>query len=147
MGKVSASAEGQFPPERFVEALTDFGAGRSLIWGNSSDSLLEVHDRGDTWAEVTEGAKAAGIWQRSRYDWGTPGRVRLDVLESNAFGPGSSWTYDVRATGAGCHVDLVIIRKPTTTKGRLVEPFLRVFGGIYFGRDLRRTMKRLESMN
>ena len=145
MGKVRASAEGRFPPERFIDALTDFGPGRSRIWGNSSDSLLQVHSQGDTWADVTEGSRGAGIWQRYRYDWGTPGRVLLTVLESNAFGPGSSWTYEIRPTESGCRVDLVIIRNPTTTKGRLVEPFLWLGGGFYFGRDLRRTMRRLES--
>lgn len=146
MGTVRASAEGRVTPERFIEALTDFGPGRAEIWGNSSDGLLQVHEQGDTWAEVTEGSDVAGgIWQRYRYDWSTPGHVRLDVLDGNAWGAGSSWTYDVRPTDTGCHVDLVIVRKPTTTKGRLLEPFLLLGGGPYFRRDLRRTLSRLES--
>jgi hypothetical protein len=146
MGRVRASAEGRIPPERFVKALTDFGPGRAEIWGNSSDSLLQVHEQGETWAEVTEGSDiGGGIWQRYRYDWSRPGHVELDVLDGNAWGAGSSWTYDVRPTESGCHVDLVVVRKPTTTKGRVLEPFLLLGGGIYFRRDLRRTLRRLES--
>jgi|tagenome__1003787_1003787.scaffolds.fasta_scaffold20071213_1 hypothetical protein len=146
MGTVRVSAEGRVSPERFIEALTDFGAGRAQVWGNSSDSLLQVHGRGDTWAEVTEGSDVAGgIWQRYRYDWSTPGQVRLEVLDGNAWGVGSSWAYDVRAVDTGCHVDLVIVRKPTTTKGRLLEPLLLLGAAPYFRRDLRRTLHRLES--
>lgn len=147
MGKLTVSAEGAIAPQRFVDALVDFGPGRSRVWGNSSESLLEVHARGDTWAEVTEGSSAAGgIWQRYRYDWSTPGHVALEVLDGNAWGRGSSWTYDVTETPTGCRVQLTIVRNPTTTKGRVLEPFLRLVGPMYFRRDLRRTLKRLEAL-
>ena len=33
-------------PEQFVAALTDFGPGRSKIWGNSADNYLKVHSQG-----------------------------------------------------------------------------------------------------
>lgn len=146
MGMVTVSAEGATTPQRFVEALVDFGPGRSRIWGNSAESLLQVHARGETWAEVTEGsAVAGGIWQRYRYDWSLPGRVTLEVLDGNAWGRGSSWTYDVTPTAAGCRVDLTIVRNPTTARGRLLEPFLRLGAGAYFRRDLGRSLRRLET--
>ena len=44
-------------PEQFVAALTDFGPGRSEIFGNSADEYLEVHDQGPTEADVTEGSR------------------------------------------------------------------------------------------
>ena len=96
---------------------------------------------------MTEGSPAVGsIWQRSRYDWTAPGRVTLDVLDSNAFGPGSRWTYLVEpAAGGGTDIDLSIRRVPTTTKGKVVDVLLSLGGGIYFSRDLRRTVRRLES--
>ena len=59
MGRVHVRAHGAVPPDRFVAALTDFGPGRQEIWGNSDPRHLAVHDRGDTWAEVTEGSGAA----------------------------------------------------------------------------------------
>src|SRR5213592_2651455 len=33
-------------PEQFLAGLTDFGPGRSELFGNSADSYLKVHDRG-----------------------------------------------------------------------------------------------------
>ena len=107
---------------------------------------LRVHGRGDTWAEVTEGSNAGGVWQRMRYDWSTPGEVRLDVLDSNAFGPGSRWTYRVTpAADGGTDIDLSIVRVPNTTKGRVLDLLLRLGGGLFFARDLRRTVQKLES--
>lgn len=147
MGRVHVHAHGDFPPERFVAALTDFGPGRSKIWGNNDEGRLTVHDRGDTWADVTEGSPAAGaIWQRTRYDWSAPRAVTLDVLDSNAFGPGSRWTYLVEpgATG-GTDIDLSIVRVPSTTKGRIFDALLSLGGSAYFARDLRRSIRRLES--
>lgn len=144
MGQVHVRAHGAVPPDRFVAALTDFGPGRQEIWGNSDPRHLAVHDRGDTWAEVTEGS--TGVWQRLRYDWSVPDEVTLDVLDSNAFGPGSRWTYRVESDGAGgCHVDLTIVRVPTTTKGRVLDVLLGLGGKVYFARDLRRSLRRLES--
>jgi hypothetical protein len=75
-----------------------------------------------------------------------PDVVTLDVLDSNAFGPGSRWTYRVESDGAGgCLVDLTIVRVPTTTKGRALDVVLGLGGSAYFARDLRRTLRRLES--
>ena len=47
-------------PEQFVAGLTDFGPGRSKLFGNSSDEYLKVHDRGPHQADVTEGSR--GVW-------------------------------------------------------------------------------------
>ncbi len=32
-------------PEHFIAGLTDFGPGRSTLFGNSADKYLKVHDR------------------------------------------------------------------------------------------------------
>jgi hypothetical protein len=146
MGRVHVRAHGAVPPERFVAALTDFGPGRPEIWGNSDPRHLAGHDRGDTWAEVTEGSAAGGVWQRLRYDWSDPDEITLDVLDSNAFGPGSRWNYRVESDGAGgSNVDLTIVRVPTTRKGRVLDALLGLGGSTYFARDLRRSLRRLES--
>lgn len=150
MSRVEASAEGAFAPSAFVSALTDFGPRRSQIWGNSSAGKLVVHDRGDTWADVTEGTDAGGIWQRYRYDWSDPHQVRLTVTDSNAFGAGSYWEYrltPIGPQGDRTKIDLVINRVPTTAKGKRFDLLLRLIGGLYFGRDLRQTVRRIEQLS
>jgi Polyketide cyclase / dehydrase and lipid transport len=145
MGVASLRVRAAVPPERFVEALTDFGPRRSEVFGNSEGGYLEVHDRGDTWADVTEGsAVAGGVWQRYRYDWSEPGVVRLEVLDSNAFGKGSSWEYRVTPADGGSDIALTIRRTPTTLKGRVLDLALRLTGNRFVRKDLEKTVARLE---
>jgi hypothetical protein len=145
---VRVSAKGNFAPSTFVRALTDFGPRRSQIWGNSTAGHLVVHAKGDNWADVTEGTATGGIWQRYRYDWSKPDEVYLEVTDSNAFGTGSYWRYRLtpERPGGPTRIELAIHRNPTTTKGKLFDPLLRVIGGLYFGRDLRRSIRRIEQL-
>jgi hypothetical protein len=47
-------------PQQYVAGLTDFGPGRSKLFGNSAGDYLKVHHRGRSQADVTEGS--TGIW-------------------------------------------------------------------------------------
>jgi hypothetical protein len=128
-----------------VAVLTDFGPDRPDTWPGNDAGVYEVHGSGPGWAEVTEGSKRpGGVWQRCRYDWSTPGVVRLDVVDSNAFGAGSSWRYDIADEADGADVTLTVSRHPSTVRGRVLDPFLAVGGRWVFGADLRRTLRRLE---
>jgi hypothetical protein len=60
-------------PEQFAAGLTDFGPGRSELFGNSADDYLNVHDKGTSEADVTEGS--GGVWERLHYDWHDPRAV------------------------------------------------------------------------
>src|SRR5215469_11010254 len=51
-------------PGQYIAGLTDFGPGRSKLFGNSAEGYLKVHSRGPSQADVTEGS--AGIWERLR---------------------------------------------------------------------------------
>src|SRR3981081_2589500 len=82
-------------PEQFVAGLTDFGPGRSQLFGNSADKYLKVHDQGPGHADVTEGS--AGIWERLNYDWSDPNRVVMTTTDSNVWGGHSGHTYTLRA--------------------------------------------------
>ena len=55
-------------PKDVLEVLTDFGPSRAEAWPTIDTGHFEVHELGDTWAEVTEGTAAA--WERARYEWG-----------------------------------------------------------------------------
>ena len=71
-------------PEQYVAGLTDFGPGRSKLFGNSADAYLKVHHKGPTEADVTEGS--GGIWERLHYDWSNPNRAVLTTTDSNLWG-------------------------------------------------------------
>src|SRR5262250_2056226 len=74
-------------PELYIAGLTDFGPGRSKLFGNSADEYLKVHNRGPSQADVTEGK--GGIWERLRYDWSDPNHVVLTTTDSNTWGGAS----------------------------------------------------------
>src|SRR5689334_11880145 len=78
-------------PEQFIAGLTDFGPGRSKLFGNSTDQYLKVHQQGPGEADVTEGSR--GIWERLHYDWHDPNHVVLTTTDSNVWGGHSSHTY------------------------------------------------------
>src|SRR5215469_2272296 len=78
-------------PGQYVAGLTDFGPGRSKVFGNSADAYLKVHQRGRTEADVTEGS--SGIWERLHYDWSDPNHVVLATTDSNLWGGASGHTY------------------------------------------------------
>jgi len=69
-------------PEQFVAALTDFGPGRSKVFGNSADDYLKVHAQGPGEADVTEGS--GGVWERLHYDRSDLNRVVLTTTDSTA---------------------------------------------------------------
>ena len=71
-------------PEQLIAGLTDFGPGRSKLFGNSADEYLKVHHRSATEADVTEGS--GGVWERLHYDWTDPNRVVMTTTDSNVLG-------------------------------------------------------------
>src|SRR5882762_334371 len=77
--------------EQFVAGLTDFGPGRSKLFGNSADEYLKVHSQGPSQADVSEGS--GGIWERLKYDWSNNNRVLLTTTDSNLWGGASGHTY------------------------------------------------------
>jgi len=145
MAKVHYEADGEVSAERFVAALTDFSVRRPELWPSLDARFYGLLERGDTWAEVTEGTDVlGGVWARERYDWSEPGRVTLTLLESPDFRPGTLIDYHVseRADG-GCHVAVDFQRIAASPRGRLVGVVVQLTGVGRFGRDLRETLARL----
>src|SRR5437870_4759021 len=96
-------------PEQYVAGLTDFGPGRSKLFGNSADEYLKVHDRGPSQADVTEGS--GGIWERLHYDWSDPNHVVLTTTDSNTWGGTSGHTYTFTRRPDGLtDIDVVVVR-------------------------------------
>jgi hypothetical protein len=133
-------------PEQFVAGLTDFGPGRSQLFGRSSDKYLKVHDQGPMHADVTEGS--AGIWERLTYDWSDPNRVVLTTTDSNTWGGASGFTYTfTRQPNGTTDVDVVVVRDGKNLKGRLLALLLSVVGKRVLEKGLAQTVKAIEARN
>jgi hypothetical protein len=117
----------QATPEQFVAALTDFGPGRSELFGNSADDYLKVHDKGPTEADVTEGSNH--IWERLHYDWSNPEHIVLTTTDSNLWDGHSGHTYTLTPRPDGTtDIDVVIVREGKNVKGKLLGSFLGIVG-------------------
>ncbi|MEV1155073.1 SRPBCC family protein [Micromonospora chokoriensis] len=131
-------------PEQVLAALTDFGPGRSEVFGNSAGEYLKVHGQGPGWADVTEGS--GGIWERLRYDWSNPRRVTMTTTDSNIWGGQSGHTYTLRPQPDGTTVlDVVVVREGKNIKGRLTGIVLGSVGKGVLGKALKNTLKAIEA--
>ena len=133
-------------PEQFLAGLTDFGPGRSELFGNSTAGYLKVHGRGADWVDVTEGS--GGIWERLRYDWSDPRRVVMTTTDSNVWGGRSGHTYTLTPQTDGTTVlDVVVVREGKNLKGRLTGILLGSVGKGVLGKALKNTVKAIEERN
>ncbi|HEV8173251.1 MAG TPA: hypothetical protein VGP91_06345 [Actinoplanes sp.] len=133
-------------PEQFVAGLTDFGPGRSKLFGNSADAYLKVHDQGPTQADVTEGS--GGIWERLHYDWSDPNRVVLTTTDSNVWGGRSGHTYTFKRQPNGTtDVDVVVVREGKNVKGRLLGVVVGSIGKRVLRKAFGNTVKAIEARN
>ena len=133
-------------PEQFLAGLTDFGPGRSKLFGNSADNYLKVYDRGPSQADVTEGS--GGIWERLHYDWSDPNRVVLTTTDSNVWGGHSGYTYTfTRQSDGKTAVDVVVVREGKNVKGRALGLVLGSVGKGVLAKALGNTVKAIEARN
>lgn len=114
-------------PEHFVAGLTDFGPGRSEVFGNSAEGYLQVHDQGVDWADVTEGSR--GVWERLEYCWLDPTRVVVTTTDSNVWGGRSGHTYTfIRRPDGTTEIDYVMVREGKNLRGRALSLVLSTVG-------------------
>jgi len=133
-------------PEQFIAGLTDFGPGRSKLFGRSADEYLQVHQQGAKEADVTEGS--GGIWERLHYDWSDPNRVVMTTTDSNTWGGSSGHTYNfTRRPDGKTDLDAVVVREGKNLKGRMLGLVLGVFGQQVLGGELAKTVKAIEARN
>src|SRR3954463_7920046 len=133
-------------PEQFIAGLTDFGPGRSKLFGNSADKYLKVHDRGRDWADVTEGS--GGVWERLSYDWSDPDRVVARTTDSNTWGgqSGHTYTYTRNANGT-TDIDYVVVREGKNLRGRFLGLILGTVGKRVLAKAFADSVKGVESRN
>src|SRR5271166_6046116 len=133
-------------PEQYVAGLTDFGPGRSKLFGNSADEYLKVHHRSRSEADVTEGS--GGIWERLHYDWSDPNRVVLTTIDSNLWGGASGHTYTfTRQPNGTTGIDVVVVREGKNLKGRVLGFVLGTIGKHVLKRAFENSVRAIEASN
>src|ERR1700692_3908017 len=133
-------------PEHYVAGLTDFGPGRSKLFGNSADNYLKVHQRGRSEADVTEGS--GGIWERLHYDWSDPNRVVLTTTDSNLWGGASGHTYTfTRQPNGTTDIDLVVVRDGKNLIGGILGFVLGTIGKGVLRKAFVNSVKAIEARN
>ena len=133
-------------PEQYVAGLTDFGPGRSRLFGNSADEYLKVHHQGPKEADVTEGS--GGIWERLHYDWSDPNHIVLKTTDSHTWGGNSGHTYNfTRRPNGATDIDLVVVRDGKNLKGRFLGLVLATVGKGVLEKAFAGSVKAIEARN
>ena len=133
-------------PEQYVAGLTDFGPGRSKLFGNSADEYLKVHKRNRTQADVTEGS--GGVWERLHYDWSDPEHVVLTTTDSNVWGGASGHTYTFTRHPEGTtDIDVDVVREGKNLKGWLLGLVLGSIGKGVLEKAFLNSVKAIEARN
>ena len=133
-------------PEQYIAGLTDFGPGRSKLFGNSADGYLKVHQREQTQADVTEGS--GGVWERLHYDWSDPQHVVLTTTDSNVWGGASSHTYNfTRRPDGTTDIDVDVVRDGKNLKGRLLGLVVQTIGKGVLKKSFFNSVKAIEARN
>jgi hypothetical protein len=144
MPKTSFTVHTSLSPSEVLTLVTDFGPDRAKNWPNIDDSLFKVHDQGPDWAEVTEGTKMG--WERERYSWdAAAGTVAIDTLESNLWGPGSGWRYQLTPADGGTDLHVTLTREGNSLKGRIVGALIPVFGAKALGKQFQSVLRKAEA--
>ena len=131
-------------PEQYIAGLTDFGPGRSKLFGNSTDDYMKVHNLGRTQADVTEGSR--GIWERLHYDWSDPNHVVLKTTDSNTWGGASGHTYNfTRRPDGKTDIDVVVVRDGKNLKGWILGLVVGTIGKSVLEKAFVNSVKAIEA--
>jgi hypothetical protein len=131
-------------PEQYIAGLTDFGPGRSKLFGNSTDEYLKVHRQGRLEADVTEGS--GGVWERLRYDWSDPSHVVLKTVDSNVWDNASGHTYTfARQPNGTTDIDVEVVRDGKNLKGHFLGLVLGTIGRRVLEKAFENSVKAIEA--
>lgn len=144
MPKTQFTVHTSLSPSEVMDLFTDFGPDRPANWPNIDDAHFTVHELGPTNADVTEGT-AMG-WERTHYAWDrAAGTVTLETVESNLWGPGSGWRYELEPVAGGTDVHVTLTRVANSLKGRLIGALIPIVGASALGKQFKSVLRKAES--
>jgi hypothetical protein len=85
-------------------------------------------------------------WERERYSWdAASGIVTIDTLESNLWGPGSGWRYELVSAAEGTDLRVSLTRLPNSFKEKLIAALIPIAGPRARGKQFQSVLRRAES--
>ncbi len=131
-------------PSAVMVLFTDFGPDRASRWPNVDEAHFKVHDQGPDWAEVTEGNRMG--WERERYSWDADaGTITIDTLDSNLWGQGSGWRYQLTPAGGGTDVQVTLTRVPKSVLAKVVGALIPIVGARTIGKQFKSVLRKAET--
>ncbi|MFI6377061.1 hypothetical protein [Streptomyces sp. NPDC050546] len=116
-------------PSEVMGVLTNFSPSRVEQWPSIDAEHFQVHERGDTWAEVTEGNDKS--WEHARYEWDpSHNRVTVTTHDSTPFGSGG-WDFQMTPTDDGTRIDVKLERHPSSLKAKVLSPIIPLAGPVF----------------
>ncbi|MFC8091681.1 hypothetical protein [Streptomyces sp. NPDC057301] len=116
-------------PSEVMGVLTNFSPTRVEEWPSIDAEHFQVHERGNTWAEVTEGNEKS--WERARYEWDpSTNHVTVTTRDSKPFGSGG-WEFQMTPTDDGTRIDVDLERHPTSLKAKMLSPIIPFAGPVF----------------
>ena len=147
MPSVHVSEHSELAPEVVLKAARDFSDRRAQMWPDVHVEYLQVHEVGESFADVTEGNPwpIGYVWERLRYDWSYPHTLRGRVIDSNLFKPGSTWELWALPEDGGSRVEIRAVRH-FRGKGWLLAPFFPLgFAAMTVREHLRHFLATIEA--
>ena len=131
-------------PEQFIAGLTDFGPGRSKIFGNSADEYLKVHDHG-----ATRGRRHRGLGRHLgtpalRLVGSEPHRHDDDRLQPVGRKLGPHLHLHAQPDGT-TDLDAVVVRDGKNLKGRMLGAIVGTIGKGHLAKAMDNTVKAVEA--
>ena len=90
---------------------------------------------------MTEGTGMG--WERERYSWdAAAGTVAIDTLDSNPWGPGSGWRYELVPASEGTDLHVTLTRVPSSFTGKLIAALIPILGARTLGKQFQTVLRR-----
>ena len=71
--------------------------------------------------------------------------MAIDTLDSNLWGPGSGWRYELKPAAGGTDVQVTLNRKSLSFRGSLIGALIPVAGSWTLGKQFRSVFRKAES--
>jgi hypothetical protein len=144
MARITFAIRSAASPDDVRAALLDFTERRPDRWPGLPRDQYQVYEVGPTWAEIREGYRGP-IWNRERYDWSVPGRVKFTAVDSGYAKPGSYCVVDIEpAERGGSTLHITWVRWGKGLFGSVFVALMALTGGAPIKRSFEMGIRLLE---